>query len=80
MSKRKKIILISLGCILGILIITNPSLSRFKDYGYYGRKSADFFLFSIYESETDHYVGSHELWHHSYIGIFGNFISVGSSY
>lgn len=60
--------------IIGILIITNPSISAFKVYrgaeSYEGlKRPLNLFILSEYKIRS-----------HKYIGIFGNFIDIGYSH
>lgn len=62
------------GAVLGLFIITNPSISAFKEYrgtsSYSGlRRSSNFFIFSVYKEHSSRFVG-----------ILGNFFRSGSSY
>lgn len=62
----KNKLLLSVGIILGMLIITNPSVHDFKEYvgNNKGRRKYNLFLYSIY---IDHY---------EYLAIAGNFFII----
>jgi len=79
LSKSKKIWLITGGIVL-LLVLTNPSLSTFKEYrgkdpkkNYeYVRRQLNLFVLSVYVDNTDD--------NERYIGIFGNFIDISKKY
>ena len=61
-SKILKIILWVLGILIAILLLTNPSVKRFKEYkGYKNydglKRTQEWFIFSIYQSYDNRYVG-----------------------
>lgn len=68
----KKVWAITIGIVL-LLIITNPSMKKFKDYqgqsSYKGfRRVANFGIFSVYAYKHDRYVG-----------LFLNFLYIGEA-
>lgn len=70
-SVKRKRILIILGVIIGILVITNPSMKAFKDFkgssSYEGlSRNLNFFLVSVYSDENDV----------KYFGVLGNFFEL----
>jgi hypothetical protein len=84
-TMRRKVLLTT-GAILLLLIVTNPGIQEFKSYLHEGRENsisgrdANFFIFSIY-SDIGNYVDSPHNGHSTrfrYIGILGNFFSLGS--
>jgi len=82
---RRKV-LYTTGALLLLLIITNPGVKEFRSYLHESSKNtiagrdANFFIFSIYSNIGD-YVDSPHNGHNirfRYLGIFGNFFSLGS--
>lgn len=73
-KKIAKIILISIGSILLFLIITNPSMRKFKEFNdsEIQKRTKNYILFSVYEA-TDYYPSEYS--HHTtrYFGVALNF-------
>jgi hypothetical protein len=67
----KKKILIGLAIFFGLLLITNPSVSDFKENGHFGAcyRDSNWLLFSIYSSQIEHQKTI-------YLGICKNFIEL----
>lgn len=85
MRKVLKILLICVLLAVGVMVILNPSIKKFKDFSYeleagekkvVYRKVSNFFIYSIYEKkifEVDEYGYITEKYSEKYIGFMGNF-------
>lgn len=84
----KRKVLYAIGALILLLIITNPGIKEFRSFLHESEsrenaisgRDANFFVFSIYSNIGD-YVDSPHDGHNirfRYIGIFGNFFSLGS--
>jgi hypothetical protein len=82
---RRKV-LYTIGALILLLIITNPGVKEFRSYLHENRENsiagrdANFFIFSTYSNIGDYVDSPHNGYHMKfrYIGILGNFFSLGS--
>jgi hypothetical protein len=74
LKKILKIILILIGSVLLFLIVTNPSMNKFKEFNdsKIQKRTKNYILFSVYEA-TDYYPSDYS--HHTtrYLGVALNF-------
>jgi hypothetical protein len=74
-----KVVLITIGFITALLIVTNPGMQRFKDFGNENtgdeQRLTNYFLFSVYQRGEDSYEYGKFYSHNTvkYVGILLNF-------
>jgi len=86
-KKIKRVTLIIIGAVLLFLIITNPSMKRFREFNdssYTQRRVSNYIIFSVYETTIDRYIGGSGTNQYvgitdKYVGIAYNFFKIDSS-